>query len=187
MVNSLSREGIISDEEKEIVRFGLESLEGNLLGIILVLTIGNCFRRIEEALALWLLLFPLRKNAGGYHADTKIKCFLMSAAMLIVAFFLFAVNEHTMFVYGICAVTAGCVIWVLAPVGNSSKSLDVLEHRVYRKRTRIVLGAEMIIFVLASCFEYKMAIKSVCAAMFIVSISLVLGKMKLSIRNKFNG
>ena len=36
----ISKEGIISDEEKEIVRFGLESLEGNLLGIILTLIIG---------------------------------------------------------------------------------------------------------------------------------------------------
>lgn len=40
MADSLSKEGIISDEEKEIVRFGLESLEGNLLGIILTLIIG---------------------------------------------------------------------------------------------------------------------------------------------------
>lgn len=40
VIDSLSKEGIISDEEKEIVRFGLESLEGNLLGIILTLIIG---------------------------------------------------------------------------------------------------------------------------------------------------
>ena len=75
MVDSLSKEGIIADEEREIVRFGLESLEGNMLGIVLTLTVGICFKRVEEAMLLWLWLFPLRKNAGGYHAETKGKCF----------------------------------------------------------------------------------------------------------------
>lgn len=48
MADSLSKEGIISDEEKEIVRFGLESLEGNLLGIILTLIIGIFFSKWER-------------------------------------------------------------------------------------------------------------------------------------------
>lgn len=50
MVDSLSKEGIIADEEREIVRFGLESLEGNMLGIVLTLTVGICFKRVEERL-----------------------------------------------------------------------------------------------------------------------------------------
>ena len=114
MVDSLSKEGIIADEEREIVRFGLESLEGNMLGIVLTLTVGICFKRVEEAMLLWLWLFPLRKNAGGYHAETKGKCFFISAAMLIAAFVLFTVFEHTIVFYMICNTVAGCVIWIVS-------------------------------------------------------------------------
>ena len=40
----LFKGGNITDEEKEIICFGLESLEGNLLGIGLTLIVGICFR-----------------------------------------------------------------------------------------------------------------------------------------------
>lgn len=73
----LFKGGNITDEEKEIICFGLESLEGNLLGIGLTLIVGICFRQVREAILLWWLLFPLRKNAGGYHAKTKTKCMLI--------------------------------------------------------------------------------------------------------------
>lgn len=35
MANSLLNGGIITDEEKEIVQFGLENLGGNLLGFVI--------------------------------------------------------------------------------------------------------------------------------------------------------
>lgn len=184
MTDSLSREGIITDEEREIVRFGLESLEGDLLGFGLTLAVGICFKQVGEALLLWLLLFPLRKNAGGYHAATKMRCLFISAVMLIIAFMVFAVLEHTMIFYGICAMVAGCVIWGLAPVDNPSKKLDAIENKVYRRRTRIALGAEGVIFVLALLFKWEMAIKSVCMAFSVVSISLLAGVIELKISNK---
>lgn len=54
----LFKGGNITDEEKEIICFGLESLEGNLLGIGLTLIVGMCFRQVREAILLWWLLFP---------------------------------------------------------------------------------------------------------------------------------
>lgn len=86
----LFKGGNITDEEKEIICFGLESLEGNLLGIGLTLIVGMCFRQVREAILLWWLLFPLRKNAGGYHAKTKTKCMLISLIILIIAFMFFS-------------------------------------------------------------------------------------------------
>ena len=187
MADSLSKEGIIVDEEREIVRFGLESLEGNMLGIVLTLTVGICFKQVKEAMFLWLWLFPLRKNAGGYHATTKVKCFFISAVMLILAFVLFTVFENTMVFYGICATVAGCAIWALAPVDNLVKRLDVLEHRIYQKRTRIVLGLEEVMFGVALFCKWEMVVRSIGMTFFIVTISLFMGTIKLKIYNKTDG
>lgn len=187
MADSLSKGRIIADEEREIVRFGLESLGGNLLGIGLTLAVGICFKQIGEALILWLLLFPLRKNAGGYHAATKTRCLFVSAAILIITFMFFAVFEHTMIFYGICAMVAGCVIWVLAPVDNPSKKLDAVEYKVYRRRTRISLGIEGAIFILAMCFQWEHVTKSFTIAYVIVGISLLVGLVNLSVNSKLHG
>ena len=187
MADSLSKEGIITEEEREVVCFGLESLEGNLLGIVLTLTVGICFKQVAEAILLWLWLFPLRKNAGGYHAATKVRCFFISAVMLIVSFVLFTVFEHTIAFYGICAMVAWCVIWTLAPVDNPVKELDVLEHKVYQRRTRIALGLEGVMLGVALFCKWEMAVRSICMTFFIVTISLLMGIIELTIYNKFDG
>ena len=184
MAESFYKGGIITDEEKEVIRFGLESLEGNLLGVGLTLAVGICFKQVGEALLLWLLLFPLRKNAGGYHAATKTRCLFVSAVILIAAFMIFAVFERTLIFYGICAMIAGCVIWVLAPVDNPSKQLDAVECKVYRRRTRIVLGTESVIFIFALLFKWEITIRSVCMAFSMVAISLLTGAIELAISNK---
>ncbi|MCM1410151.1 MAG: accessory gene regulator B family protein [Lachnospiraceae bacterium] len=184
IADSLYKEGIIADEEREIIRFGLESLEGNLQGVVLTLTVGICFKQVEEALLLWLLLFPLRKNAGGYHAATKTRCLLVSTTMLIIVFMFSAVFEYAMIFYGICTMAAGCVIWILAPVDNFSKKLDAVEYKVYRRRTRIALGVEGAIFVLALSFKWEMVVRSICMTLFIACVSLLVGVTKLVICNK---
>lgn len=178
LTNSFFREGIISDEDKEIVRFGLESMEGNLLGIILTLTVGIIFRHIEDALLLWLCLFPLRKYAGGFHASTRTRCLFLSAGMLLTSFAVFTAAEHTTVFYGTAAIISGCIIWILAPVGNQSKVLDQLEYREYRKRSRMILAAEGAIFSLAMCFQWNIVLRSIGMTLFIVSISLVMGVIK---------
>ncbi len=179
LTDSLLREKIIADEDKEIVRFGLESMEGNLLGIILTLTVGTIFRHIGDALLLWICLFPLRKNAGGFHASTRTRCLLISAGMLVLSFILFAVTEHTRTFYGINAIISGCIIWILAPLGNQNKELDGLEYRKYRRRSRIILVAEGVIYLSAIYFQWSIVLRSIGMTFFIVSMSLIMGAMKL--------
>lgn len=178
ITGSLFSEGIISDEDMEIVRFGLESLIGNLLGIVLTLTVGICFKRVGEALLLWPLLFLLRKNAGGYHAATKKRCLLISVVMLVMCFTFFSMISHTMISYVICAIVTGCIIWLLAPVDNLSKKLDDVEHKVYKMRSRIILGVEgaaLALVMYFKLFNWEIVARSVCMTFFVVSISLLMG------------
>lgn len=75
---------------------------------------------------------------------------------------------------------AGCVIWFLAPVDNPSKKLDALERKVYRTRTRIVLGAEGIFLTLALSCRWEMPVHSICMAFFSVAVSMLMGILKLA-------
>lgn len=185
LTDSLYDDGTISDDEKEIVQFGFESIGGNLLGIIVTLIVGICFKQVLDALFLWLLLFPLRKNAGGFHAETKSRCFLVSVIMLIITFSLYTVPDHTVLFYSLSSIIAGSFIWVLAPVGNLTKELDRVEHKVYRIRSRIILGIEGMILILAIYFHWDAVIRSISMTFTIVNFSLLMGLLKLMVRNRF--
>lgn len=56
---------VISPDEAAIVEYGLESIGSNLPGFAVTLLLGRVFGLFAESFILWLLVFPLRKNAGG--------------------------------------------------------------------------------------------------------------------------
>lgn len=75
LTRKLLRDHIISADDYDIVRYGLENIGSNLAGIFIVLAIGGIFGHILDGFVLWLMVFPLRKHAGGYHAKTRAKCY----------------------------------------------------------------------------------------------------------------
>lgn len=184
MADYFSNEGIITDEEKEIVQFGLESMGGNLLGFTMTSVIGFFFHQIGCALLVWLLLFPLRKNAGGFHASTRIRCFFLSASMMFLAFAIYSISNSSNVFYGLSVLVTGCIIWLLVPVDNLSKKLDEVEHKIYRIRSRKILALEGIFFLAAVWFEWKTVVRSTAMTFFLVGMSLVMGAVKLSLCKK---
>ena len=178
----LLRDGIISLDEVEIVEYGLENLGSSLFGMMITLAVGFCFDFLFESFLLWLLLFPLRKNAGGFHAKTKGRCLLFSTTILLVSIICFVQVGCSEAIYSLTAVLSFLVIFLMAPVENDNKLLDQAEYRVYRKRTRVILFVEGILFILAVSFGWKELIVVLTIVFFVVGTSLIAGKMKSSYR-----
>lgn len=180
----LLRDGVISSEEVEIVEYGLENLGSSLLGMSITLIIGCCFDFLLGSILLWLLIFPLRKNAGGFHAETKGRCLLFSSIMLFVAIICFWQIRWSEIGYILIATFFFIVIFLMAPVENDNKYLEHVEYRVYRKRTRIILLFEGMLLVLASAFNWKELVVVITIVFFIVGISLLAGKIKMLMDKK---
>lgn len=182
LTEKLLEDEVISSEEVEIVKYGLENIRSNLLGLLMILTIGGCFGYLTDSFLLWLLIFPLRKNAGGFHAKTKTRCMLVSAGMLIVSFICLGFMEWTKGVYILIAAIFGGIIFLTAPVGNRNKLLDDVEQKVYRKRTRIILLLESTLLILAFVFGWKELYIVITMCFAIVGTTLLAGKIKLRLK-----
>jgi len=120
----LLKDGIISSEEVGIVEYGLENLGSSLLGMSITLLIGYCFDFLWGSFLLWILIVPLRKNAGGFHAETKARCLLFSSAMLLTSIICFGQIKWSEAVYIGAAVCSFLAVFFMAPVGNDNKHLD---------------------------------------------------------------
>ncbi len=129
----LLRDGIILPEDVEIVEYGLENLGSSLLGMSVTLMIGFCFDFLFGSFLLWLLIFPLRKNAGGFHAETKGRCLLFSSTILLVSIICFVQIRWSEIGYILVAIFFFAVIFLMAPVENDNKYLDQVEYSVYPK------------------------------------------------------
>lgn len=181
LAGMLLKDGIILSEEVGIVEYGLENLGSSLLGMSITLLIGYCFDFLWGSFLLWILIVPLRKNAGGFHAETKARCLLFSSAMLLTSIICFGQIKWSEAVYIGVAVCSFLAVFFMAPVGNDNKHLDQAECRVYRRRTRIILSLEGGLFAAALAFKWEILISVVPMAFFIVGAALAAGRIKLRI------
>ena len=77
-VEKLVSNEIINEKEADLYQFGIECLVLKLIHCISYLCIAACFQMVPQLIVIGCVLIPLRRNAGGYHAKTKIFLLLYS-------------------------------------------------------------------------------------------------------------
>ncbi len=183
MAEKLHRDNIICEEEKDIIEYGLDCMVSNLIGISVTVIIGFVFGNFWGAIVLCFMIFPLRKYAGGFHADTKGKCFLLSTGLLCLSCWLFFKLSWTSFGYGIIICTFGGVIWKLSPVENTNKRLDEVEYQFYKRKSRMILVTESLLFLVSFLLQWTGIQRIVAMSVFIVGTVAVAGKVKMRLRH----
>ena len=140
----------ISDnsEESEIISYGLEQLFVLVIGLSIAIIIGFILRIPLQTIVFILLLFPLRQNAGGFHARGRLTCSILSAAIFLGSLIIIRTSALPSFVNIIMYVIGSAMLVPFAPVGNKNKPLDDLEKKVYGKRTIIIWVTESLLFVI---------------------------------------
>ena len=168
----------IPDSEREIIRYGVEGILNNLLGIFITLTVGIFCDCVFESCVFWIFFWTLRKHAGGFHAKTKFRCLMMSVVLLFLAFEFLLKAGWTIDVYTwIMVIGSGCIFY-LAPVETHNKHLDEREVRVYRKRTRIILSIQLMLYFLSLILGREQLCRVLAVNVVVVSFSLILGKIR---------
>ena len=164
---------LISEEDKELYRYGIQLLCEKLLGLCSILLICILVGRLLEGGVFYISYSLLRKYAGGYHAGKFITCHLSSCftVLLCVVFSFLPYAE----ISSLCILfPATIVVFVLAPVEHSAKPLEDCEKKVYKKRTQITLVCEISVFAvlyLLKCFSLCFVI---CCAVLLLSVLIAL-------------
>lgn len=175
----------LDKDEAEIVRYGLEILLIKLFFSTAILIMSIFMGSFWECIA-FLILFPmLRSYAGGYHAKTRIYCFISSMASFALVFALIKLSLKVPFVSVILAVLAlvsAGVIWRFAPIDTENKTLDNDEKSVFRKKTIIVMTIEFTISAIAFLFHWTQ-IQNAALLSVILSGALITVELK---RHKTN-
>lgn len=94
LVHKFRTDGVITEQDEEIVTFGLDNLINLISCIGILICIGSIFGSWKDGAFFFLLFFPLRKYAGGYHSDTKMKCVLSSVIILFSVFSTYCVSGN---------------------------------------------------------------------------------------------
>lgn len=179
IVQKLLKDGMIAEEETDIVEYGLRNMLHNLAGIFITLIIGWIFRNLKEGVILLLLIFPLRKYAGGFHANTRKGCLFSSICLLVISFEIFFKIKWTSEGCIFLSIIFFFIILVLVPVENPNKPLDDLEHRVYGRRAKTILIIELVMLGVSLLLKWKRLMIVITMNFCMVGFILIAGVIKL--------
>ena len=147
----------IDEEQAEIIRYGLELVLLKVIFLIATLIIGILMKSFWECLTFMILFMLLRSYAGGYHAQTRMQCFIQS--MLTVAIVISALkfmNIYIALTLFIIALISLPFIWLLSPVDTENKRLEEDERLTFKRKTRIVLIVQIIAAIIFWFIGWKM-------------------------------
>lgn len=186
-VNRLISSSIIEKEDAEIYIYGFKEMVFVALNLITTIFIGLIFNKIFEVILFMITYIPIRVYAGGYHARTKLRCYIFSVLMLISVCYilkLYLLKDYLLIV--ILAIISSSIVLYLAPVEDENKLLDEIEIKVYTKRTIRNLVITLIALCITLIFNKINLSACICISLLYNTLMLIFGKVNNSIRYKYS-
>ena len=171
------------DEEKaEIIRYGLEILLIKITFFSAALVISSLMHSFWECIIFTALFSRIRSYAGGYHADTRRKCFVLSMLTFCSVFIilkLIKIFPVILIIIAILAAASSVVIFRFAPIDTENKRLDDEEIQIFKKKLRTAVIVELIVAAAAYFLNFK-------GIMCSVMLSIILAALLICIEIKNN-
>lgn len=134
----LAAQGIIREEDAPIYRYGLEAMYSSLLELLSILALAALIGNFWQTVLFFAAFIPLRLYAGGYHASTRLRCFLTSLVVYAAFTIMLEIVPVAWFVplAFIGGAVSFLIIWLFAPVIHQNHRSG-LNHQVRFRRISI--------------------------------------------------
>lgn len=141
LLSILYRHKLIDNDNIELLEYGLFLFFSYILYAVICLACGAVFHSLIQSVIFYLTFCVVRVFAGGFHASTETRCFIISALSIIIS--VYSIKQFTVQNLNLCFVIllliSSIIIFIFAPVDTDNKKLDSEERKRFRKISRIIL------------------------------------------------
>ena len=178
IVESLIANGAVPSEDRELYEYGIRQGSLMVINLVTVILIGMFLGMVLQSLVFMLAYIPMRTYAGGYHANTQLRCYLLSIPFMMIVLLGIRMIPWNGYVCLCVLLCIGLVLYKLAPVENPNRPFREIEFKVFKKRTRIIAVALSCSAILFWIVGIKQIAVSIIMALLMVSVMLILGVLK---------
>ncbi|WP_440453926.1 accessory gene regulator ArgB-like protein [Ruminococcus intestinalis] len=180
---------ILCEDEKhtdnyELYEYAIYILLSSAFHIATVIVLGLVFNLLTESLVFYLSFIAIRKFAGGYHAKTPTRCYIISiitiVLMLCIIKWILIINYLSIY-YSLFFSELVCVLILccLSPLDTENKLLNGKERTIYK----IVSCVTSIAISLFSTFLIVIGVYNICVSLsfsiFTSTVLLIVRKVQL--------
>ena len=180
LTDRLLLKSVIEQDSWEIYYFSIYQLILNAVNMTTILILGIVFNEIWQAILFIGAFAVLRKYAGGYHASTPLRCYLLTTFITITALSVMKYFEMKYFVYFILLFVSSVVILIASPVESENKPLDMIEKMLYRKKALAIWGVETSLAIIFAILKVKSVFVCITMAEVVLSFALIYEIVKKS-------
>ena len=140
----LIRNRVIDEEDRDVYEYGFHSLYNNIIDIASLIIISIWLRQVRQTILYHVSFVILRNTAGGFHAKTHFRCFIVSTAMWLISLWGISNAAFPGICVGLAALSVS-LVWAKAPIEHENSPLSVEK----RKRMKIRSRTASIVFFVA--------------------------------------
>lgn len=122
------------EERNEIIRYGLQSIKSTFAMIIVLSFIGCIFHVFAQSIIFLICFMSLRKYAGGYHADTQGRCYVISTIIFVTACGVMRYVQMDYDIFLVLQTLNLLLLLLLVPVDNKNRKLEQWEKENTEER-----------------------------------------------------
>lgn len=179
IVNIFINNNIISKNEKDIYIYGLEYITSTAILLLILIPIFILAGMFVEASTFLIVFITIRINAGGYHADSHLKCqvlfaIIFSLNMIIIKLITVYLSQYLIYFVLTISILSFIIIFCLAPIDHKNKPFIESEIISFRNRTRILCLFYQVLIILDIIISYNQKLLvSTTIAMSTVALSIL--------------
>jgi accessory gene regulator B len=189
LTNKLNSNLNFSDDEKDIYIYGFELLLSNLLTMFIMLIISILFGNIFYILSFICIFFVPRLFCGGLHANSHLKCTLMTNAIFISTIILSKLFVYMNLEFAIIILSALSLIVIvtLCPIVNTNHPVSEKRYKKNKRFSIVISIINILAIVVLFCSTNCAEITTFSGVLFIwVSILVLIESLKQRRENNGN-
>lgn len=173
--------GLVDENEEDVYRFGLECLFLKVVHYLSYVVISIILQMTIPMLVSAMVLMPLRRKSGGFHARTRTGCYLFSCTIVVLVCLLNKII-FPLWISVLTLVLSNVIEVAFAPVENENRLLDKTERKVFRRQALSILVIEDVAIIISSIADWTIC-QCLLKGVVIAAQLTLLGKFQL-IRKK---
>lgn len=176
-------EQCIKKEEREVYQFGIECLFLKIIHYASYLIMANFLHSVLDLMISACILVPLRSVSGGYHAKSRIGCYIFSCSVVIAVCLL---NKQYFYnwIYFAEGIVASMIILLWAPVENENRILDDFEKCKFHKKAKFLVLVSDVVIIALMLGDNLWISGCLLHGMMVAAVLLLLEKRKLRLVRK---
>ncbi len=169
----------IKDDELPIYKYGLSSFINGLFQILTIIILAIIFHRLAETVIFLTVFVFVRRFLGGYHANTRKKCFLLSVFTwtICVEFNVLFMYINNLLIAMLIVVVSLYVTCRYAPIENINKPLSKYQKDINGKKGRTLVFVLLIVAIVVMKTSSKIS-ATILGTLFMIDIYILAGRGK---------